>query len=196
MAGQPLKSPTHLALPKWREPRKKSKRHAPTPTTAQSKLLIPFSEGTHVQEHTSTWQSDTTARTNVRYFTLKKAFFWVWNNKVRVSSSAQWEESFFPKTSVTIVILFWLKWAGYLAVAGLNLLAQLSDRRSQTSFFRWFVTNTGWFVNTRWKEWVWEIKTNAADASATIQKNLAKKRSGLNWAEQKSIIKSELFYIV
>ena len=44
--------------------------------------------------------------------------------------SAQWEESFFPKTSVAIVILFWLKWAGYLAVAGLNLLAQLSDRRS------------------------------------------------------------------
>ena len=42
----------------------------------------------------------------------------------------QWEESFFPKTSVAIVILFWLKWAGYLAVAGLNLLAQLSDRRS------------------------------------------------------------------
>ena len=37
---------------------------------------------------------------------------------------------FFPKTSVTIVILFWLKWAGYLAVAGLNLLAQLSDRIS------------------------------------------------------------------
>ena len=46
------------------------------------------------------------------------------------SANAQWEESFFPKTSVTIVILFWLKWAGYLAVAGLNLLAQLSDRRS------------------------------------------------------------------
>ena len=44
--------------------------------------------------------------------------------------SAQWEESFFPKTSVGIVILFWLKWAGYLAVAGLNLLAQLSDRIS------------------------------------------------------------------
>ena len=42
----------------------------------------------------------------------------------------QWEESFFPKTSVAIVILFWLKWAGYLAVAGLNLLAQLSDRIS------------------------------------------------------------------
>ena len=29
-----------------------------------------------------------------------------------------------------IVILFWLKWAGYLAVAGLNPLAQLSDRIS------------------------------------------------------------------
>ena len=42
----------------------------------------------------------------------------------------QWEESFFPKTSVAIVILFWLIWAGYLAVAGLNLLAQLSDRIS------------------------------------------------------------------
>ena len=37
---------------------------------------------------------------------------------------------FFPKTSVTIVILFWLKWAGYLAMAGLNLLAQLFDRIS------------------------------------------------------------------
>ena len=44
--------------------------------------------------------------------------------------TSQWEESFFPKTSVAIVILFWLKWAGYLAVAGLNLLAQLSDRIS------------------------------------------------------------------
>ena len=43
---------------------------------------------------------------------------------------SQWEESFFPKTSVAIVILFWLKWAGYLAVAGLNLLAQISDRIS------------------------------------------------------------------
>ena len=39
----------------------------------------------------------------------------------------QWEESFFPKTSVAIVILFWLKWARYLAVAGLNLLPLLSD---------------------------------------------------------------------
>ena len=37
---------------------------------------------------------------------------------------------FFPKTSVAVVILFWLKWAGFFAVADLNLLAQLSDRRS------------------------------------------------------------------
>ena len=43
---------------------------------------------------------------------------------------SQWEESFFPKTSVAVVILFWLKRAGYLAMAGLNLLAQLSDRIS------------------------------------------------------------------
>ena len=48
----------------------------------------------------------------------------------KISAKAQWEESFFPKASVAIVILFWLKWAGYLAVAGLNLLAQLSDRIS------------------------------------------------------------------
>ena len=37
---------------------------------------------------------------------------------------------FFKQTSVAIVIVFWLKWAGYLAVAGLNLLAQISDRIS------------------------------------------------------------------
>ena len=43
---------------------------------------------------------------------------------------SQWEESFFSKTPVAIVILFWLKWAGYLAMAGLNLLAQISDRIS------------------------------------------------------------------
>ena len=42
-------------------------------------------------------------------------------------TEAQWEESFFPKTYEAIVILFWLKWAGYLAMAGLNLLAKLSD---------------------------------------------------------------------
>ena len=47
-----------------------------------------------------------------------------------IRTTAQWEESFFTKISVAIVILFWLKWAGYLAVAGLNLLAQLSDRIS------------------------------------------------------------------
>ena len=46
---------------------------------------------------------------------------------------SQWEEPFFPKTSVAIVILFWLKWAGYLAMAGLNLLAQISDRTSPGS---------------------------------------------------------------
>ena len=51
-------------------------------------------------------------------------------SKLYISYASQWEESFFPKTSVAIVILFWLKWAGYLAMAGLNLLAQLSDRIS------------------------------------------------------------------
>ena len=40
---------------------------------------------------------------------------------------------FSKQTSVAIVIVFWLKWAGYLAVAGLNLLAQISDRISPGS---------------------------------------------------------------
>ena len=38
------------------------------------------------------------------------------------STIPQWGESFSKQTSVVIVIVFWLKWAGYLAVAGLNLL--------------------------------------------------------------------------
>ena len=37
---------------------------------------------------------------------------------------------FSQKLLVANVILFWLKWAVYLAVAGLNLVAQLSDRIS------------------------------------------------------------------
>ena len=62
-------------------------------------------------------------------------FYLMLVNETTFISSAQWEESFFPKTSVAIVILFWLKWAGYLAVAGLNLLAQLSDRISSSEGF-------------------------------------------------------------
>ena len=56
----------------------------------------------------------------------------IWT-KYAITTNAQWEESFFPKTSVTIVIIFWLKWAGYLAVAGLNLLPLISDRVSPGS---------------------------------------------------------------
>ena len=41
------------------------------------------------------------------------------------------EESLFPKNYLwPLLLFFWLKWAGYLAVAGLNLLAQISDRIS------------------------------------------------------------------
>ena len=41
------------------------------------------------------------------------------------------EESLFPnKHLCPLLLIFWLKWAGYLAVAGLNLLAQISDRIS------------------------------------------------------------------
>ena len=41
------------------------------------------------------------------------------------------EESLFPNIcGLPLLLFFWLKWAGYLAVAGLNLLAQISDRIS------------------------------------------------------------------
>ena len=40
-------------------------------------------------------------------------------------------KSLFPNIcGLPLLLFFWLKWAGYLAVAGLNLLAQMSDRRS------------------------------------------------------------------
>ena len=45
-------------------------------------------------------------------------------------SLAQWKESFSKLCGLSLLLVFWLKWAGYLAVAGLNLLAQISDRIS------------------------------------------------------------------
>ena len=43
-------------------------------------------------------------------------------------------ESLFPNIcGLPLLLFFWLKWAGYLAVAGLNLLAQISDRISPDS---------------------------------------------------------------
>ena len=43
---------------------------------------------------------------------------------------AQWIESFSKHLWVAFVVVFLAEWAGYLAVAGLNLLAQISDRIS------------------------------------------------------------------
>ena len=40
---------------------------------------------------------------------------------------------FFQTLWFANVIVFWLEWAGYLAVPGLNLLAQISDRISPDS---------------------------------------------------------------
>ena len=41
------------------------------------------------------------------------------------------ERVFFPNIcGLSLLLVFWLKWAGYLAVAGLNLLAQISSRIS------------------------------------------------------------------
>ena len=45
-------------------------------------------------------------------------------------TNTQWGECFSKHLWVAIVIIFWLNWAGYLAVAGLNLLAQVSYRIS------------------------------------------------------------------
>ena len=40
-------------------------------------------------------------------------------------------KSLFPNIcGLPLLLFFWLKWAGCLAVAGLNLLAQISDRIS------------------------------------------------------------------
>ena len=35
---------------------------------------------------------------------------------------AQWKESFSKYLWFAFFVVFWLKWAGYLAVAGMNLL--------------------------------------------------------------------------
>ena len=43
------------------------------------------------------------------------------------------ESSVFPNICALVVVVFWLKWAGYLGVAGLNLLSLLSDRVSPGS---------------------------------------------------------------
>ena len=43
-------------------------------------------------------------------------------------------KSLFPNIfGLPLLLFFWLKWAGYLAVAGLNLLVQISDRISPFS---------------------------------------------------------------
>ena len=44
------------------------------------------------------------------------------------TQTAQWEESFSKHLYFAIVIVFWLKWSGYLAVAGLILDTLLSYR--------------------------------------------------------------------
>ena len=52
---------------------------------------------------------------------LRNVFFGRWHS----------EKSLFPNIcGLPLLLFFWLKWAGYLAVAGLNLLAQISDRIS------------------------------------------------------------------
>ena len=51
---------------------------------------------------------------------------------------AQWGDSFCKQTSVANCYWFvWLKWAGYLAVAGQNLLTQISDRISPEECKTW-----------------------------------------------------------
>ena len=47
-----------------------------------------------------------------------------------LSRDTQWKESFSKHLWFAFVVVFLAEWAGYLAVAGLNLLAQISDRIS------------------------------------------------------------------
>ena len=50
--------------------------------------------------------------------------------KVQNQAFTQWRESFFQTSVAIVIVLFWLKWAGYLAMAGLNFLPLLFDRVS------------------------------------------------------------------
>ena len=72
-------------------------------------------------------EAGATIRGHDRFSSFRSVWIFFWFDPAPLHSG---KSLIFPKTSVTIVILFWLKWAGYLAVAGLNVLAQLSDRRS------------------------------------------------------------------
>ena len=50
---------------------------------------------------------------------------------ISIANTMHSEDSLFPNKHLwPLLLFFWLKWAGYLAVAGLNLLAQISDRIS------------------------------------------------------------------
>ena len=60
----------------------------------------------------------------IHEFTVGRVFF----PKDFNSGITQWKESFSKHLWLPLLLFFWLKWAGYLAVAGLNLLAQISER--------------------------------------------------------------------
>ena len=60
---------------------------------------------------------------------VSKSFTYFWLNLTFLKLHSG--KSLFPNIcGWPLLLVFWLKWAGYLAVAGLNLLAQISDRRS------------------------------------------------------------------
>ena len=67
------------------------------------------------------------------YQKIKQLFIKYSHSLLQATPTAQWGESYSKQTSVAIVIVFWLKWAGYLAVAGLNLLVQIFNRISPGS---------------------------------------------------------------
>ena len=64
------------------------------------------------------------------HFTSPKGCF-KWGFKIEPLHSV---DSLFPNIcGLPLLLLFWLKWAGYLALAGLNLLPLISDRVSPGS---------------------------------------------------------------
>ena len=62
---------------------------------------------------------------------LCTSFYNAFTFLTQIFASCHSGKSLFPNIcGMPLLLFFWLKWAEYLAVAGLNLLAQISDRIS------------------------------------------------------------------
>ena len=64
---------------------------------------------------------------------IQKRVIWLWWMRPVSLYPSTVRRVLFQTLCFAIVFVFWLEWAGYLALAGLNLLAQISDRISPDS---------------------------------------------------------------